>query len=160
MEHDSKLIFNVTRRTSVCERAVLANRPVQRMRGLLGRRSLPAGEGLLLQPAASVHTTFMRFPIDVVFLDGDLRVVKLVERMPPWRAASSRQARATLELAAGEATARGIQIGDQLRLVAGICPSGDAEPVAGSDDPSVMSTELDDSGVGDAGDWRSSDGKH
>jgi uncharacterized protein len=87
------------------------------MRGLLGRRSLRTDEGLLLQPTSSIHTAFMRFPIDAVFLDGNLRVVKLVEGLRPWRAASARHARATLELAAGEAAARGIQIGDRLELV-------------------------------------------
>jgi uncharacterized membrane protein (UPF0127 family) len=150
MEQESKPIFNLTRRTSVCERAVLADRPLRRMRGLLGRRSLPVGEGLLLQPAPSVHTAFMRVPIDVVFLDGELTVVKVVERMRPWRVSSSRQARATLELPAGEAEARGIQIGDRLRLVA---------VVAGSNDAPVMPPEVDKFGVGDGGDGRLSDGK-
>jgi uncharacterized membrane protein (UPF0127 family) len=86
------------------------------MRGLLGRQSLPAGEGLLLTPAPSVHTAFMRFPIDVVFLDRDLQVLKLVQGLTPWRIASARRARATLELAAGEAHARGVRVGDSLGL--------------------------------------------
>ena len=59
----------------VVERCLVADRPWPRMRGLLGRASLPAGEGLLLRPAGSVHTFFMRFPIDVVFLDRELEVV-------------------------------------------------------------------------------------
>ena len=59
----------------------------------------------------------MRFPIDVVFLNRDLQVVKVVECLRPWRMASARRARATLELAAGEASARGIRVGDRLALV-------------------------------------------
>ena len=61
--------------TVVCERCTLADSPVARMRGLLGRDGLEQGEGLLLRPASSIHTFFMRFPIDAVFLDRELAVV-------------------------------------------------------------------------------------
>jgi uncharacterized protein len=114
---DSKPMLNLTRGTMVCEHAMVADRPLRRMRGLLGRRSLPGGEGLLLRPAPSVHTAFMRFPIDVVFLDRELEVVKVVENLRPWRMASARQARAALELAAGQAATRRLEVGDRLRLV-------------------------------------------
>jgi uncharacterized membrane protein (UPF0127 family) len=110
-------IVNLTRGTVVCEHAVIADHALRRLRGLLGRRALPAGEGLLLQPAPSVHTAFMRFPIDVIFLDRDLRVVKCVDDLRPWRTASARRARATLELATGEASAREIEVGDRLAVV-------------------------------------------
>src|SRR6516165_7029863 len=106
----------MTRGTLVCEHAVIADHALRRLRGLLGRRALPAGEGLLLQPAPSVHTAFMRFPIDVIFLDRDLQVVKRVDHLRPWRTASSRRARATLELATGEASAREIEVGDRLAV--------------------------------------------
>lgn len=109
-------ILNATRDGAVCERAVLADRPLARMRGLLGRRDLPSGEGLLLRPAPSIHTAFMRFPIDALFLDKDLRVLRIVERLAPWRAASQRRARAVLELRAGEAARVGVRVGDRLRL--------------------------------------------
>jgi uncharacterized protein len=98
----------------VCMRCRVADRPLARMRGLLGRRDLPRGEGVLLRPAASVHTWFMQFPIDVVFLDGELRVLKVVPRLGPWRVASGRGARAVLELAAGECERRGLRPGDRL----------------------------------------------
>jgi uncharacterized protein len=102
----------------VVERCLIADRPWSRMRGLLGRRSLPPGEGLLLKPTGSVHTFFMRFPIDVVFLDRDLVVVGVAAELAPWRAAGRRGAKATLELAAGEAARRGIGEGDRLTLEA------------------------------------------
>jgi hypothetical protein len=70
-----------------------------RLRGLLGRDPSP----ILLAPARSVHTCFMRFPIDVVFLDEALRVVKVVRALGPWRFAGARGARAVLELPAGGA---------------------------------------------------------
>jgi uncharacterized membrane protein (UPF0127 family) len=101
----------------VCERCVLADTALTRMKGLLGRRELPSGEGILLKPASSVHMAFMRFPIDAVFLDRDLRVVKIAADLRPWRVAGSRGAKAALEIAAGEASRRGLTVGD--RLVAG-----------------------------------------
>jgi hypothetical protein len=54
-------IVNLTRQSTVCEQAQIADRPLPHMRGLLGRRSVPAGAGILLGPAPSVHTAFMRF---------------------------------------------------------------------------------------------------
>jgi uncharacterized membrane protein (UPF0127 family) len=84
------------------------------MRGLLGRRDLPQGEGLLLRPASSVHTAFMRFPIDAVFLDRDGRVLKIARGLRPWNTAMGRKARAVLELPAGESERRGIEVGERL----------------------------------------------
>jgi len=98
----------------VCERCLVATRPLRRMRGLLGRRLLPPGEGILLRPAASIHTWFMRFPIDAVFLDRDDTVVAVEEHLRPWRLAARRGARSVVELAAGEAGRRGIRVGDRL----------------------------------------------
>ena len=98
----------------VCERCLLAETALTRMRGLLGRRELPNGEGILLKPASSVHMAFMRFPIDAIFLDRDMRVTKVAPDLRPWRAAGSRGAQAVLELPAGEAKRRGLTAGDRL----------------------------------------------
>ena len=100
----------------VCEECLVAATPLTRMRGLLGRSSLPSGQGILLRPAASIHTFFMRFPIDVVFLDDELRVVEIAADLRPWRAAGKRGARAVLELPAGECARRGLAVGDQVRF--------------------------------------------
>jgi uncharacterized membrane protein (UPF0127 family) len=102
--------------TVVCPACVIANRPHTRLRGLLGRTGLTAGEGLLIRPTSAIHTWFMRFPIDVVFLDRAGSVVKVVSGLRPWRFAGSRRARSALELRAGEAEARGIRPGDRLSL--------------------------------------------
>jgi uncharacterized protein len=102
----------------VCERCTLADHTLSRLRGLLGRASLPSGEGILLRPAGSVHTAFMRFPIDVVFLDRDHSVLRVVAELAPWRAAGRRGAKAVLELPAGEAARRGLVVGDRL-VIAG-----------------------------------------
>ena len=101
----------------VCEHCVVADRPLTRLRGLLGRRKLPPGEGLLIRPAGAVHTSFMRFPIDVVFLDRELTVLDVVDGLVPWRAAGRRGAHAVLELAAGERARHAIAPHDRLALV-------------------------------------------
>jgi uncharacterized membrane protein (UPF0127 family) len=118
MAREPKLIVNLTRGNVVCEEALIADRARRRMRGLLGRRSLPPGEGMLLQPSPSIHTAFLRFPIDVAFLDRNLRVIKLVEHLGPWHTASAIDGRSTLELAAGEIARRRLEVGDQLLVVA------------------------------------------
>jgi uncharacterized membrane protein (UPF0127 family) len=114
---DTKLMVNLTRGNIVCERVVIADRPLRRMRGLLGRESLSAGDGMLLQPAPSIHSAFMSFTFDVVFLDRTLRVTRTVEHLRPWRLAAARNARSALELAEGEVSHRGVQVGDQLVAV-------------------------------------------
>ena len=100
----------------VCERLLVAAGPLQRMRGLLGRKELPAGEGILLRPAGSIHMFFMRFAIDAIFLDGDLVVIDVVPDLRPWRTAGRRGAKAVVELASGECARRGIKPGDVLSL--------------------------------------------
>src|SRR5687768_6063654 len=95
----------------VCESCTLADNPWTRLRGLMGVRDLPPGHGLLLRRAGSVHTCFMRFPIDVVFLDADLEVLRVAPSVRPWRMRSQRGARAVLELAAGEAVRVGLGTG-------------------------------------------------
>jgi uncharacterized membrane protein (UPF0127 family)/Flp pilus assembly protein protease CpaA len=112
----------------VCRRLSIAETPRTRTRGLLGRRSLEPGEGLLLRPANSVHTAFMRFAIDVVFLDEELGVVDVVAGLVPWRIAARRRARVVLELPAGVAAGRGIRAGMQLKLG----KRSDLPPVRGS----------------------------
>ena len=100
----------------VCERCVLANNPWTRLKGLLGRRGLDDGEGLLIRPTGSIHMFFMRFPIDAVFLDRDLRILEVVPDLKPWRMAAKRGAKQVLEIAAGEAERRGLAPGGRLVL--------------------------------------------
>jgi uncharacterized membrane protein (UPF0127 family) len=84
------------------------------MRGLLGRRRLQPGEGMVLRPAWNVHTAFMRFPIDVVFLDADQVVIRIAPALAPWRTVSCRGSREVVELAAGECAHRGLETGDRV----------------------------------------------
>lgn len=110
--------WRVTNRTRGC---VLGDdvRPARtfadRFIGLMGRRTFPVGQGLLLEPCNGIHTFFMRLPIDVAFLDGDRRVVKLIAAMPPWRTSSIYlKARSVLELPAGVLAASRTEEGDVL----------------------------------------------
>ncbi len=89
-----------------------------RFRGLMGVAGLPRGSGLLLPGTSSVHTHFMRFPIDVVFLDSERRIVSLVTPLRPWRLAAAKTASSVLELTAGEWARLGLAEGDVLREVA------------------------------------------
>ena len=66
-------------------RAVVAKSFFQRLRGLMGRRHLPPGEGMLILKCNAIHTCFMRFAIDATFLDRDDNVVKVVRNIRPWR---------------------------------------------------------------------------
>jgi uncharacterized protein len=97
----------------VC-RARVATSFVARFRGLMGVAKLSPESGLLLPRTRSVHTHFMRFPIDVVFLDDERRVVAIRPALRPWRMASARGARSVLELAAGECERLGVAEGDVL----------------------------------------------
>jgi uncharacterized protein len=98
----------------VCERVVVADRAHRRMRGLLGRKYLRQGEGMVLRPGWSIHTAFMRFPIDAVFLDADQVVIKIEHEVGPWRTVSCRGAREVVELPAGECQRRGLEVGDRV----------------------------------------------
>jgi uncharacterized protein len=97
-----------------CERCTVADRMLSRMKGLLGRKDLSTGEGILIRPAPSIHTFFMRFPIDAVFLSRQGEVLKIAEHVAPWRARSCRHSYAVLELAAGEAGRCGLAVGERI----------------------------------------------
>ena len=79
---------------------------------------LPPGSGLLLPRTSSVHTHFMRFPIDVVFLDSERRIVSVRQALRPWRLAAEKRAASVLELAAGECERLALAEGDVLSGVA------------------------------------------
>lgn len=108
---------NLDRGVWLCRDLRLADRPWSRLRGLLGRRELPPGRGLLLVPCASVHTFGMRFPIDVLFLDRDLHVIRAVPSLSPWRGpCTARGAWCTVELPVGTIASSGTRAGDRLQV--------------------------------------------
>jgi uncharacterized membrane protein (UPF0127 family) len=100
--------------TVVCARCALATTPWPRLKGLLGRSGLSSDEGMLFRPAGSIHMFFMRFAIDAVFCDRDLKVIDVVAGLRPWKVAGRRGAKVVIELAEGSAA--GVRSGDQLVL--------------------------------------------
>lgn len=97
-----------------CARCRAADSFLIRLRGLMFRSSLGSGEGLLFPRTRSVHTHFMRFPIDLAFLDADDVVVDVRPALRPWRTASCSRARSVLELGAGELERNGVVVGTRL----------------------------------------------
>ena len=85
-----------------------------RRRGLRGRDHLDPHCALILEPCTAVHTAFMRFAIDVVFIDRAGYTVKIVRDVPPWRIAIAAGAHAVVEMAAGSLTADDLIVGDRL----------------------------------------------
>ena len=105
----------MTRDRLLADRAERATSFFERFKGLMGRPSLAFGEGLHILKCNSIHTFFMRIPIDVAFLDPSGVVVKQFSALPPWRATSVYfQAKSVLELPAGTLEASGTQEGDRL----------------------------------------------
>lgn len=101
--------------TCVASRVRIAATFISRCVGLLNRRGLGEDEGLLLKPGGSIHTLGMRIAIDVLFLDGQLRIAKIVQRVPPWRfALAPPRTRCVLELASGRVAAAGLREGMRL----------------------------------------------
>ncbi len=111
---------NITKNNIVASKIIIADKFLTRMRGLMGRRELEENEGLLLAPCNAVHMMFMRFPIDVIFLDKDFVVVKIMDKLKPWRVSPVvRDAYQVIELKAGNAIEKGINIGDKLSVIRG-----------------------------------------
>jgi len=109
---------NITRATTVGTRITIADTSLRRLLGLLGKRRLDAGCGLLIRPSSGVHTFGMLFSIDVVALSKNLQVLKLWPRLAPFRVTSvSLKTHSILELPAGQISDCGIKVGDQLEFV-------------------------------------------
>ena len=108
-------VENTTRNTVLGDRIVVAETSRSRMIGLLGKRGLEAGTGLLIYPSQSIHTVAMRFPIDVLFVDRNWRIVYLRPEMVPYRLTGIHwRARCVIELPSGIIAKTSTRIGDQL----------------------------------------------
>ncbi len=110
-------VFNGTRGVLLAEKALLADTPRSRRRGLLGTDRLEDGSGMVLVPCRQVHTFGMRYAIDVVFVDRSLRVLRVVEGMRPWGAgAPVLRGAAAIELPAGRVADTGTAPGDAIQV--------------------------------------------
>lgn len=112
--------YNETRQAPLVERGQAATGFWGRLRGLIGHPGLSPGEGMLISPCRGVHTFLMRFPIDVVYVNGQGRVVGLAPELPPNRVGPVvPRARFVLELPAGTIQQTGTSIGDELEVQSG-----------------------------------------
>jgi uncharacterized protein len=107
-------VRNETRNTVLASAADVADTSAKRRTGLLKHKSLEPGEGLWITPCESVHTFFMKFAIDLVYLDKNKKVRKVRHAVPPWRLSACLFAHSTLELPAGAAASSQTEAGDQL----------------------------------------------
>jgi hypothetical protein len=107
-------VSNLTRQTVLATCMEVADSAAKRNKGLLGRERLAPGEGLWIRPCEAVHTFWMRFPIDLIYLDRKNRIRKLVSAVPPWRLSGCLWAHSVLELPSGTIRDTRTQPGDTL----------------------------------------------
>jgi uncharacterized membrane protein (UPF0127 family) len=110
------VLVNTTKKTILSDRCHFANTVLKRMIGLLNRRKFAEGEGLLFDRCYGIHTFGMRFPIDVLFLDKDLHVIRAVKALPPYRTSVVRKAVYVLELPVGALENTHTEEGDQVQI--------------------------------------------
>jgi uncharacterized membrane protein (UPF0127 family) len=109
-------VRNLTRNTVLADHADVADTSAKRRTGLLKHTGLAAGDGLWIAPCEGVHSFFMKFTIDVLYLDRKHRVRKLRPNMAPWRISVCLPADSVLELPAGSIAATRTERGDQLEI--------------------------------------------
>ncbi|MEO5823182.1 MAG: DUF192 domain-containing protein [Vicinamibacteraceae bacterium] len=109
-------LWNTRSGEALATRVVAAFDSGSRRQGLLGRHGLESGEALVLAPCSSVHTAFMRFPLDLIFLGRDGRVVKTAAAVQPWRIRAAWRAFAVVELPTGSVARSGTRSGDVIEL--------------------------------------------
>lgn len=109
-------VVNITKGKVLASRARVADGFFTRLRGLLGTRHLPAGEGLVIRPCSSIHTMGMNYPIDVIFVDGHDQVLKAVASVDAGRWSVCRGSRYVVELPAGSLQGTDTRAGDYLAL--------------------------------------------
>jgi uncharacterized protein len=110
-------LSNITRATTVGTQITIADTFLTRLIGLMGRKRLDAGCGLLIKPSSGIHTIGMRFPIDVVALNRNMVVLKLWPHVAPFRMTGiNLRIHSMLELPPGQIEQCGIRVGDQLEF--------------------------------------------
>jgi uncharacterized protein len=115
-----KKAVNVTRNKALANSLLVADTFLSSLLGLMGRPRLPIGEGLWINPCQSVHSMWMRFPIDVIFLNNQESIIHMVESMKPFRISKHvSEARSVIELPANTIMATQTQVGDQVVISEG-----------------------------------------
>lgn len=109
-------VHNLTRQTVLATSLEVADSSAKRSKGLLGRKGLAPGGGLWIVPCESVHTFWMQFPIDLVYLDRNYRVKKVRRAVVPWRMSACLSAYSVIELPAGTISESQTTAGDKLEI--------------------------------------------
>lgn len=108
-------IKNKETKEIIANKIGLANTMFSRFIGLISKKSIDENEGILLTPCNSIHMMFMKFPIDVVFLDKRNKVIKIIENIQPWKISPIVfKAQSVLELSSGTVSKKNIKIDDIL----------------------------------------------
>lgn len=111
------MIINKTKNTTIANVIYLADTPLKRMKGLLGRKSLGILEAMVIKPCNSIHTLFMHFKIDVLFIDKNNRVIMGIVNMPPFRLSPIYlTSKFVVELPAGTIQSTNTTKGDQIAI--------------------------------------------
>jgi uncharacterized protein len=110
------VVRNLTRDTQIADNLECASTGSSRTKGLLGRKGLAQGEGLWIVPCEAVHTFFMKFPIDLIYLDRKHRVKKVRNSVPAWRISACLSAHSVLELPAGTIQSSQSRRGDLIEI--------------------------------------------
>ena len=112
-----KRVFNLTRNCLLADRAKEANSFILRLVGLIGRKSLDKKEGLIILRTSSIHTFFMRFPIDVIFFNKEKMIIKVISNFKPYRVSSLVwNAYGVVELPSGVITETKTEKGDKIEI--------------------------------------------
>jgi hypothetical protein len=112
------LVLNKTNNIVIADNCKVADRFFSRFLGLMGKKSLPQGSGLLIKPCNSIHMFFMKIPLDIVFIDESSSVIYLIENIKPWHISKLvRGAVSTIELPAGTIQHCNISIGDKFEFI-------------------------------------------
>ena len=113
-------VLNINNQTILGTKVLKAESFFQRLKGLIGTEFLEEGTGLLIAPCSSVHTCFMKYPIDVIFLDEYDKILHIIHSMQPYRFSPIvKGAKKVLELPAGICFSTGTAVKDQIELITG-----------------------------------------
>jgi len=126
-------IVNESRGAVIADKAEVAASFWSRGKGLIGRKSLAEGYGLVIRPCGSIHMFFMSIPLDVLHVDKEGRIIKILHEIKPWRVGPIVfKSKWVVELPAGTARRSGTEEGDIVAVVSGQRIEGSRQPAAGS----------------------------
>lgn len=111
-------VVNTTKKTTLCTNCKVANNFISRFIGLMGKKNLPEGNGLLITPCNSIHMFFMNMPLDIIFIDKNNMIVHLLENIKPWSLSGIMHGSCSaIELPSGTIKKTSSSVGDRLQFI-------------------------------------------